>query len=347
MIAYTKVPVAEVVMARFRQSRSNSDSVPEPRSRVLIGHAIDTSPQENIRLIMSLKNPAMVGKADTSLRRVLSNCLFFALLFASANAAAIISDDERIALLDLHASTNGAGWINSSGWGGAIGTECAWYGVTCAASGNSVEELSLPGNNLSGPLPSNLQDLYALKLLYLGNNALTGSIPPLAGMHDLQDFAIGSNQLTGSIPPIDSLSDLASFDAGNNFLDGGFPAISGLTMLYQFDLSDNLIAGGIPSLVNLPSLASFNVSDNQLTGSIPSLAGLSQLQSFYVSDNQLGGSMPAAPDPSALIDDASRLCPNLLLPSTSPQWDAATGSSPWYLDCTNDIIFRDGFDPSM
>ncbi|HET9033076.1 MAG TPA: hypothetical protein VFN25_09235 [Dokdonella sp.] len=258
---------------------------------------------------------------------------------------ATISSDERTALLDLYASTDGAHWTSSLGWGGAVGTECTWYGVICAADGNSVEVLNLAGNGLTGTLPSNLQDLSLIKQLFLGNNALTGSLPMLAGMQHLQDFAIGSNLLTGSIPPIDSLANLSSFVVGNNDLDGSFPEISGLTALFEFDLSDNHITGGIPSLANLPTLASFNVSDNELGGSIPSLLALNNLQSFYVSGNQLGGNMPAVPNPSALVDNQSRLCPNFLLPSTSPEWDAATGTSPWYQDCSNDIIFRDGFDP--
>ncbi len=296
---------------------------------------------------MNSKHQPQRDMAAKTLGKSVSLLLLLALLFAWGQAAANVSAPERTALLDLYSSTNGAQWTNNVGWGGGIGTECAWFGVTCAADGNSVEQLSLAGNNLVGPLPSNLQDLSSLKLLYLGNNSITGSIPALAGMQDLENFAIGSNQLTGQIPPINSLSHLVSFVVGNNDLNGGFPEISGLTSLFQLDLSDNQLIGGIPSLANLANLASFNVSDNLLSGAIPALDGLNQLQSFYISDNQLSGAMPAAPDPNALINGASRLCPNFLFPSTSAQWDAATGTSPWYQDCGNDIIFRDGFDPAL
>lgn len=269
------------------------------------------------------------------------------LLLGCTSASANVSDLERLALLDLFASTNGATWANSAGWGNGIGTECAWHGVTCAADGNSVEQLDLTGNNLSGALPASIQNLTGIKQLFLGNNAITGAMPILSGMQQLQDFGIGSNLLTGSIPPINGLANLSSFIAGNNDLIGSFPEISGLTALFQFDISDNHIVGGIPSLANLPTLASFNISDNEISGTIPSLAGLNNLQSFYVSGNQLSGAAPGAPDPNALVNNESRLCPNFLFSSTSPEWDAATGSSPWYLECTDDVIFRDGFDPGI
>ncbi len=292
----------------------------------------------------STRDPLHGCSAARPFRIAISLPLFVMLLFAGQNALANISASERTALLDLYASTNGSQWINSAGWGGGVGTECAWFGVTCAPDGNSVEQLSLANNQLSGPLPSNLQDLSSLTLLFLGNNAITGSIPPLAGMQELRDFAIGSNLLSGPIPPINALTHLSSFDVGNNQLNGNIPDISGLTALYLFDLSDNHIGGGIPALSNLPLLASFNVSDNQLTGHLPSLAGLTNLHSFYVSDNQLGGPAPALPSPNALTANGSRLCPNLLQPSTSPEWDAATGTTPWYLNCADDTIFRNGFD---
>ncbi|HMM67207.1 MAG TPA: hypothetical protein PKC03_09715, partial [Dokdonella sp.] len=80
-------------------------------------------------------------------------------------------------------------------------------------------------------------------------------------------------------------------------------------------------------------------------GPVPSLAGLDRLQAFYISDNQLDGLPPAIPDPSALVDNGSRLCPNALIAVTSPEWDAATGTTPWYQDCaSDDLIFRDGFE---
>ena len=138
----------------------------------------------------STHDPLRGCRAARPFRIATSLPVFMLFLFAGQHALANVSGSERTALLDLYASTNGSQWINSAGWGGGVGTECAWFGVTCAPDGNSVEQLSLANNQLSGPLPSNLQDLSSLKLLFLGNNAITGSIPPLAGMQELRSAAI-------------------------------------------------------------------------------------------------------------------------------------------------------------
>ncbi|MBM87009.1 MAG: hypothetical protein CMQ41_01390, partial [Gammaproteobacteria bacterium] len=39
---------------------------------------------------------------------------------------------ERDALVALYNSTGGANWRDNTGWLGAAGTECDWYGVTCS-----------------------------------------------------------------------------------------------------------------------------------------------------------------------------------------------------------------------
>lgn len=46
------------------------------------------------------------------------------LFLASGAARAAIPASERQALLDLYASTNGAGWTTKTNWNGAAGTEC-------------------------------------------------------------------------------------------------------------------------------------------------------------------------------------------------------------------------------
>ncbi len=251
---------------------------------------------------------------------------------------------QRTALLDLHAATHGAGWTDATGWGGAAGTECSWHGVTCNAAQSSVVALDLAGNGLAGTLPATLDNLTGLRLLFLGNNAIGGSIPALPHLVDLQDLALGSNALEGPIPSLDTLVELRDVDLGNNLLSGPLPSIATLTLLLRLDVSDNRLSGSLPSLEGHPDLSVFNVTDNAFTGTIPSLDGLSSLEAFLVARNALEGPAPAVPVPSALVAGASSLCPNLLTPATSGAWDAATGSSPWFLACPNDILFRNGFE---
>ena len=94
-------------------------------------------------------------------------------------AQGAIPQSEREALIALYNSTNGAGWTNNTGWLGAPGTECSWFGLSC--TGDSIELIQLHSNGLSGSIPAALGQLGALKSLSLSSNQLNGSIPPELG----------------------------------------------------------------------------------------------------------------------------------------------------------------------
>ena len=241
----------------------------------------------------------------------------FVLLACGAYAVqATIPASERTVLLNLYTSTNGAGWTNSTNWNGAPGTECTWFGITCDGTYATVTAIFLSGNNLTGSLPSDLNNLpnltffsahfnqltgsipalnglTKLEFFYVNDNLLTGSIPSLTGLTKLQFFYVDHNQLTGSIPALAGLTSMFAFRVENNHLTGTIPDLSGLTNLRFFSGALNQLTGSIPSLAGLTDLAEFVVWSNQLTGAIPSLAGLTNLGSFVVSDNQLTGAIPS------------------------------------------------------
>lgn len=196
-----------------------------------------------------------------------------------------IPDTEWSALVDLYNSTNGPEWNDSSGWLDDSVSECSWFGITC--TDNHVVDINLSNNNLSGVLPSGLQDLSSLTGLWMHDNNLSGTIPQVWG----------------------SLSDLMYFDVAGNQLSGSIPAeLGGLSNLEGLWLNGNQLSGSIPTtLGNLSNLTSLILSGNRLSGPIPAEIGnLSALEILFLFENQLVGPIPLnLMNLTALIDGQS------------------------------------------
>ena len=154
---------------------------------------------------------------------------------------------DRAALVTLHNATNGSSWLVDTNWlsNRPLGE---WYGVSTDADGR-VTGLSLGGNQLSGPIPSELGNLANLETLRLRGNQLSGPIPSeLGNLANLEFLWLRGNQLSGSIPP--ELGDLAN-----------------LQVLW---LGDNQLSGSIPpELGDLANLRLLLLSGNQLSGCVP------------------------------------------------------------------------------
>ena len=231
------------------------------------------------------------------MRSLVYGMLGLALANAAAAQAAIPAP-ERQALLDLYNSTNGAGWTNRSGWGGAAGTECTWYGVACDAGETTVVNLMLENNELFGTLPASLEGLSNLQVLNLAFNFLSGPIPSqLGNLTNLVVLNLGTNDyLAGPIPPeLGDLSNLQELTLAVSALTGGIPQeLGNLTSLQKLNLHHNHLNGQIPpELGNLTSLQVLYLSENQLTGGIPpELGNLVVLQQLSLDRNQLSNAIP-------------------------------------------------------
>ena len=165
-----------------------------------------------------------------------------------------IPREECEALVALYNSTNGPGWSHNDGWL-TTGTPCSWYGVTCVNFGHWVGGLDLGNNQLSGAIPPALGNLAKLMLLNLVNNQLSGAIPSALGnLTELSDLHLSGNQLSGAIPPeLGNLPNLQWLYLSGNQLSGAIPsALGNLTKLQGLILSSNQLSGALPrSLMNL------------------------------------------------------------------------------------------------
>jgi Leucine-rich repeat (LRR) protein len=240
----------------------------------------------------------MAGPKDSLLKMLTVNFILLAMQpLLPCKAQAAISSQERSALIDLYNSTNGPNWTNKTGWLGAAGTECSWYGVTCDMD-STVIGLALDGNQLNGAITSTLGNLANLQVLDLRQNLLSGSIPPQIGnLENLVSLYLENNQLSGNIPTsMGNLANLKQLILNDNQLSGSVPSSLGnLLNLEILWLNSNQLSGNIPSSMgNMMKLQQLLLSGNQLSGSIPNeLGNLANLQALGLSSCQLSGSIPS------------------------------------------------------
>ena len=225
------------------------------------------------------------------------------LVTASPRAqAGLHSGPDYDFLVALYLSTNGASWTVSTSWG--FDDACQWAGVVCdqdttsADNTSRVSRIDLSFNGLTGTIPP-LSGLSELNYFSLDANQITGSIPPLTGLTNLSVFSVYSNQLTGPIPTLAGLTKLQNLVVDHNQLSGSIPSLTGLTQLQSFSATWNQLSGSIPCLQpvapcasGLTNLQQFDVGHNQLVGTIPELAGLTNLNLFSAWGNHLTGEIP-------------------------------------------------------
>jgi Leucine-rich repeat (LRR) protein len=132
-----------------------------------------------------------------------------------------------------------------------------------------------------------------LRDIRFNQNLVTGSIPSLSALIQLQRFRCPNNQLTGSIPSLSANTGLLDFYCQTNQLTGTIPSLSVNTELQIFHCATQQglikLTGPIPNLDNNTQLRDFYCFTNQLTGPIPSLSANTFLRDFRCQSNQLTG----------------------------------------------------------
>ena len=201
--------------------------------------------------------------------------------------------DNSSETIDMDMDDNGNGIIElmelgKQKWvdGRITNLECGW-----------IDDNGWNYCEVSGSIPSEIENLTNLTYLSFYGNQLTGSIPPEVGnLTNLTYLFLSGNliqQFTGEIPStIGNLTNLIHLDLLYNQLSGSIPPeIGNLINLNRLNLSyNNQLTGPIPPEIgNLINLSHLFLNNNQLTGEIPnSICDIyPNLDTFDISDNNL------------------------------------------------------------
>lgn len=207
------------------------------------------------------------------------------MLMIQPTSAQRCSPTDSLALVDLYQSTKGNMWAKTWDLNQAVAT---WSGVKLSTTGRVIS-LNLQTNNLNGKIPD--LNLPELKVLRLGFNQLSGSIPNFQLMGKLEELFLSTNKLVGKMPPLEELKSIKEIDFSVNQLSGVIPDISSAS-LEILNLSNNKLSGAIPASIAAPNLVKMNLSNNELTGDVPDFIGLYKLEDLNLGNNKLTGAIP-------------------------------------------------------
>ena len=216
---------------------------------------------------------------------------------------------ERAALQAIYDATNGATWTEPFRWtqgqiDGYPGTTL--YGIETA--NGDITYIALDGIGLTGTLPNELNNLTALVGISVAKNSITGTIPDLSGLQQLETLDLANNDLSGSFPShIGNLSSLVTLNLTSkpppsNHFTGPLPASYGLlgNLRYMYlsnnDLSaEESIPAAFSALDKLEFLTLRNCKIDTISVST-GLSGLTSLLSLNLSENNSlylsGGEFP-------------------------------------------------------
>ncbi|KAL5735954.1 hypothetical protein ACOSQ2_030742 [Xanthoceras sorbifolium] len=153
-------------------------------------------------------------------------------------------------------------------------------------------------NSISGPIPSSLEELSSLKILYVSFNKLNGTLSEIHFTNVTRllylDASENPLELTVSldwIPPFQlEILNLRSCNLGH-----GFPLwLHMQKVLSNLDISNSGILDNIPSLFwnVLSHISVLNLSCNQMYGQIPDLTNAPILSVLDLSSNNFSGPLP-------------------------------------------------------
>lgn len=223
--------------------------------------------------------------------------------------------EECQALLDLYVKTNGTDRTKDDFWFANM-TPCGptdkWFWLSCQfvwwANPYKISMLSLPNNNLNGPLSSSIGNFANLMQLNLPVNKLVWPIPTTVGnLSNLRWLYLWQNQLSWPVPKeLGKLANIREINIATNKLIGLMPIpaktaaqdpiinIENRINLQKLSVNGNSIAGTIPATVwKLINLKLLDLWNNSFFGVLPSeIADLPIIEEMYLRGNAFKSPIP-------------------------------------------------------
>uniref|UniRef100_A0A2N9IAH2 Protein kinase domain-containing protein n=1 Tax=Fagus sylvatica TaxID=28930 RepID=A0A2N9IAH2_FAGSY len=113
-----------------------------------------------------------------------------------------------------------------------------WEWVTCSIiTPPRITQIELSRKNVTGEIPSELNNMEALIELWLDGNSLTGPLPDISNLINLKILHLENNKLTGSLPSyLGSLPSLQELYIQNNSFTGEIPSglFNGKVIFHMF-----------------------------------------------------------------------------------------------------------------
>ena len=206
--------------------------------------------------------------------------------------------DERGILFQFYSATGGDSWTNRDNWDEDGSDICMWYGVKCETieGVETVTELELAANGLSGTVPPIIFHLPSLQVLNLHNNSVDFTFHGVEAATKLQNLHLDATKIR-SLDGVGKAKALKVLHIQRNEFGGlQIPdEIYSLTNLEGLLISESgfegTISGKIGDLVNLKV---FSCLRNDISGEIPSEIGsLGKLEVLSLGENNLFGTLPS------------------------------------------------------
>ncbi|XP_062184961.1 receptor protein kinase TMK1-like [Phragmites australis] len=201
-------------------------------------------------------------------------------------------------LLDISLGNNPL--INASSGGWTLPDDLA-------SSAQQLQILSLDNCSLAGAIPDFLGAMNSLQNLTLSYNNLTGPIPATFNGSGIQRLwlnnQLGERKLSGTLDVIATMNNLQELWLHGNEFSGPIPdGIGACKDLYSLLLNNNQLVGLVPpSLSTLPQLRKVVLDNNNLLGPVPALKAVNN---FTFSANEFCAAKPGdtcAPEVMALL----------------------------------------------